>query len=54
MIHSAGAPDGVWYWQVRAKDAVGNYSAWSPLSNMTKDTTAPVITLNGGVVALTV
>lgn len=40
-IHSTGAPDGVWYWQVRAKDAAGNYSAWSPIWSMTIDTTKP-------------
>lgn len=40
-IHSSGAADGVWYWQVRAKDANGNYSAWSPVWTVTLDTTAP-------------
>jgi len=40
-IHSAGAADGVWYWQVRAKDAAGNYSDWSPIWDVTLDTTAP-------------
>lgn len=47
MIHSAGAAEGVWYWQVRAKDAVGNYSAWSPVATVTKDTIAPVISADG-------
>lgn len=42
-IHSTGAPDGVWYWQVRAKDAAGNYSAWSPVWNMTIDSTKPAV-----------
>lgn len=42
MIHSSGAPDGVWYWQVRAKDAAGNTSAWSPVWKMTIDSVAPV------------
>ncbi|CAN5691240.1 hypothetical protein BH11PAT2_BH11PAT2_04540 [soil metagenome] len=41
MIHSSGAPDGTWYWQVRAKDAAGNYSAWSPIHHMTIDSHAP-------------
>ncbi len=40
-IHSVGAPDGTWYWQVRAKDASGNVSAWSPIWNVTLDTTKP-------------
>jgi hypothetical protein len=40
-IHSTGAPDGAWYWQVRAKDAAGNASAWSSVWKMTIDTTAP-------------
>ncbi|MBP7875932.1 chitobiase/beta-hexosaminidase C-terminal domain-containing protein [Candidatus Woesebacteria bacterium] len=43
MIHSSGAPDGTWYWQVRAVDAAGNTSAWSPIWNVTLDTTAPAI-----------
>jgi hypothetical protein len=43
MINSTGASQGIWYWQVRAKDVAGNYSAWSPVSNVTKDTIAPVI-----------
>ncbi len=43
MIHSSGAPDGTWYWQVRAIDAAGNVSAWSPIWNVTLDTVAPVI-----------
>jgi hypothetical protein len=44
-IHSTGAPDGVWYWQVRAIDAVGNKSAWSAVWNMTIDHVAPVVSL---------
>jgi hypothetical protein len=43
MIHSSGAPDGTWYWQVRAKDAAGNYSAWSPIWSVTLDHTPVVI-----------
>jgi hypothetical protein len=43
MIHSSGAGDGVWYWQVKAKDAAGNESAWSPIWNVTLDTIAPTI-----------
>jgi len=37
-IHSTGAPDGTWYWQVRAIDASGTMSAWSPVWAMTIDT----------------
>lgn len=40
-IHSTGAPDGTYYWQVRAIDAAGNKSAWSTTWNMTIDTAAP-------------
>jgi len=40
-IHSSGASDGTWYWQVRAKDATGNYSDWSDIWTVTIDTTAP-------------
>ncbi len=41
MIHSSGAQDGIWYWQVRAKDAAGNYSNWSETWTVTLDTQAP-------------
>ncbi len=34
-IVSNGASDGVWYWQVRAKDAIGNVSAWSDIWSAT-------------------
>ncbi len=40
-IHSSGAQDGKWYWQVRAKDEAGNYSNWSEIWNVTLDTTPP-------------
>jgi hypothetical protein len=40
-IHSTGAHDGTWYWQVRAQDAAGNWSAWSPIWSKTIDTTGP-------------
>ena len=46
MIHSSGASDGIWYWQVRAKDAVGNYSDWSEIWTVTIDTTPPTIPQN--------
>jgi hypothetical protein len=40
-ILSTGAPDGTWYWQVRAIDADGNMSAWSPVWAVTLDTVPP-------------
>jgi parallel beta-helix repeat protein len=43
MIHSSGAPDGIWYWQVRAIDDAGNKSAWSEIWDVTIDKTAPVL-----------
>lgn len=52
MIHSAGAAEGVWYWQVRAKDAVGNYSTWSPVATVTKDTIAPVVSTDGSFITV--
>lgn len=42
-IHSTGAPDGVWYWQVRAVDAAGNKSDWSQIWNVTLDTQTPSV-----------
>ncbi len=42
QIHSTGAPDGVYYWRVRAIDAAGNKSAWTASWKMTIDTKAPV------------
>lgn len=47
LINSSGASQGIWYWQVRSKDLAGNYSAWSPVANVTKDTIAPVISADG-------
>lgn len=38
MIHSSGAGDGTWYWQVRAIDPAGNKSAWSQVWNVTLNT----------------
>lgn len=40
-ILSVGAPDGTWYWQVRAIDARGGTSDWSPIWSATIDTHAP-------------
>ena len=42
MIHSSGAPDGTWYWQVRSRDSVGNVSQWSPIWTVTLDHSAPL------------
>lgn len=45
-IHSTGAPDGVWYWQVRAIDAAGNTSPWSAIWQVRLDNaTLPAPTL---------
>ncbi|MFZ3009676.1 MAG: Ig-like domain-containing protein [Candidatus Microsaccharimonas sp.] len=41
MIHSSGAPDGAWFYQVRAKDAAGNYSLWSDIWSVIIDQQAP-------------
>ena len=46
MIHSSGAPDGTWYWQVRARDASGNYSPWSEIWKVTIDHIAPTTPTN--------
>jgi len=43
MIHSSGASDGTWYWQVKAVDPAGNESAWSEIWDVTIDTVAPAI-----------
>ena len=40
MIHSSGAGNGIWYWQVRATDSAGNVSAWSPIWQVTLNTSA--------------
>lgn len=42
-IHSTGAGDGTWYWQVRAIDSVGNKSAWSQVWNVTLDQQKPTV-----------
>ena|GEM_PF-5895944 len=42
---NSGTPEGAYYWQVRAIDAYGNVSAWSAVSNVTVDTSAPVVTV---------
>ncbi|MDB5180085.1 MAG: hypothetical protein JWN12_717 [Candidatus Saccharibacteria bacterium] len=45
MIHSSGAGDGAWFYQVRAKDAAGNYSQWSDIWSVILDTQKPTATL---------
>ncbi|MFZ3069291.1 MAG: alpha/beta fold hydrolase [Microgenomates group bacterium] len=45
-VHSTGAPDGTWYWQVRAKDTAGNFSAWSQVWTVTLDHLAPTSTFS--------
>lgn len=42
-IHSSGAPDGTWFWQVRAIDAAGNQSAWSEIWDVTLNTSIPAV-----------
>lgn len=42
-IHSFGAGDGTYYWQVRAIDAAGNVGAWSNVWTTVIDTTAPTV-----------
>lgn len=46
VIHSTGAPDGTWYWQVRAKDMAGNFSAWSQVWTVTLDHLTPTSTFS--------
>ncbi len=38
---SSGAPDGTWYWQVRAIDSAGNMSPWSSVWAVTLNTVPP-------------
>ena len=44
-IHSTGAGDGTYYWQVRAINSDGIPGPWSEVWNMTIDRVAPVITI---------
>lgn len=39
--------DGSYWWRVKAVDAAGNESAWSPLWKVTIDNKAPVVSLSG-------
>lgn len=47
-IHSTGAPDGTYYWRVRALDSQGNPTAWSNAWKMTIDTHSPAAPTNLG------
>ncbi len=40
-ILSSGAPNGIWYWQVRAIDPAGNESPWSDVWNVRLNTVPP-------------
>jgi hypothetical protein len=44
-IHSTGAPDGQYFWQVRSYDKAGNVSPWSSVWNVTIDSTVSAPTL---------
>jgi hypothetical protein len=43
QIASPGTPEGVYYWHVKAIDAVGNESAWTSPWKVTVDNTAPTV-----------
>jgi len=45
-IHSTGAPDGTWHWQVRAIDAAGNKSSWTAVWAITLDTQKPTVAIS--------
>jgi hypothetical protein len=51
-LHSTGASDGIWYWQVRAVDGAGNRSLWSEVWNVTLNTApspvAPTVIIDDG------
>lgn len=40
-ISATGTPEGTYYWRVRAKDTLGNSSAWSSAWSIIVDNTAP-------------
>ncbi len=42
-IPTTGTPEGVYYWHVKAVDAVGNESSWTTPWKITVDNTAPVV-----------
>ena len=46
QILSVGAPDGTWYWQVKAVDQLGNESNWSEIWDVTLDTVSPTGIVN--------
>ena len=45
-IHSTGAGDGTYYWQVRAIDVAGNKSGWTTPLSMTIDSKLPVVNIS--------
>lgn len=44
-ISTAGTPEGIYYWHVRAADAVPNTSAWSTPWSVIVDNTAPTVAI---------
>ena len=44
-INTSGTPAGVYYWHVRAVDAAGNSTAWTPAWKVTVDNTRPNATI---------
>lgn len=42
FTHDDPLADGTWYFRVKAEDAAGNYSSFSPAGSITIDTTAPI------------
>lgn len=47
QIQSNGAPDGAWFYQVRARDAAGTYSQWSDIWSVVLDTQSPSLAFVG-------
>jgi len=45
-IPASGTPDGIYYWRVKACDAIDNCSVWSEIWKVTVDNIAPVTTLS--------
>ncbi|MDO9390200.1 MAG: Ig-like domain-containing protein [bacterium] len=43
-LTSYGGGDDLYYWRVRARDSVGNWSGWSEVPTFTVDMTAPYVT----------
>lgn len=45
-ISASGTPDGIYYWRVKACDAIDNCSVWSEVWKVTVDNIAPMTTLS--------